>query len=571
MKDLEVLGRTKPYEHQLVGVERLTATVEPELGRVLPNCFALFDEQGCGKTKQVIDAAQTLFHAGEIDTVIVLVPGPNVRSVWFDPELGQLESHLWNTTPAVITEHHARIKRWTWGNVRASHGMRWFITNYEFIRSENRRFEFNGYLGPRTLLVLDESSAVSNLRAEQTKAVVKLRRECGRVWILNGTPGNPGHIFSQFYILDPRIIGCQNPFSFRARYALMGGFKNKQVVGWLHAFEPNGTGDRCAMSGCALAPTASVHAWDGIGDIQRRTAPYVLRRLKDATLDLPEKIPPVTMTAQLTERTWDVYREMRDELMVWLDQNAAATASQAGVKALRLAQICAGFVGGVIDPENLGITVPSEDPFESDDGFPVPPPSSDATTPLVAQPEREVGREKLDLFLSWLDDQLTLDPELKLIVWCRFRPEVKRLLAELRTKPNLEVGAIWGGQKGPEKKIEREAALRALDPRTAPKGPVIVVGTPQSGARGLNLTACHTMMYLTNGTSLMARQQSEDRVHRPGQLHKVNYFDVIATGPQGQRTIEHSVIKALRAQEELANWTSSAWVDALREEVKKSL
>jgi SNF2 family DNA or RNA helicase len=62
----------------------------------------------------------------------------------------------------------------------------------------------------------------------------------------------------------------------------------------------------------------------------------------------------------------------------------------------------------------------------------------------------------------------------------------------------------------------------------------------------------------------MIRLQSSDRVHRPGQTNPVSYFDVMAVGPKGQNTIERVIIKSLRDKEILANWTTDAWRDALR-------
>lgn len=82
---------------------------------------------------------------------------------------------------------------------------------------------------------------------------------------------------------------------------------------------------------------------------------------------------------------------------------------------------------------------------------------------------------------------------------------------------------------------------------------------------GLNLTAAHTVVYLSNDYSLKTRLQSEDRVHRPGQRNVVSYFDVIAVGPNGQRTIDAAIVKALRDKNDLASWTTGAWVAALRD------
>ena len=498
-------SRVPSYAHQLVGVEALVESGDPARGRIFPNCFALFDEMGAGKTKQVIDAACVMFTWGLIDRVLVIAPA-SVRAVWWDPELGELAKHLWDELPVEVTEYHAKSR--TWRRFEGNPRLRWVISNYDFIRREQRRDELAKYCTPRTLLVLDESAAVKNHRAEQTKACWHLRQKCGRVVLLNGTPiaNNPLDLYSQARLMHPGILACQSFFHFRSRYALMGGFQQKQVIGW-----------------------------QNLEDLQKRMAPYVLRRLKTECLDLPAKLPPMTLVATLSDDTWNLYKEMRDEFVAWLDAQTLSTAAQAGVKALRLSQLVNGFIGG-IRSEHAADEV---------------------------EPTRDIGREKLDVFLEWLSDRLEAESSLKLLVWCRFRPELARVCDELLKKfPGIALGRIWGGQKGEE----REETLRLLDPRTAPKGPAVVVGTPSSGALGLNLAAAHDVIYLSNDYSLKTRLQSEDRVHRPGQVSPVSYFDVIAVGPQGQRTIDHLIIKALRTKNDVATWTTDAWRQAIKEE-----
>src|SRR4051812_16934842 len=139
-----------PYKHQIEGITRLVH--EP--------WFALFDEMGAGKTLQVIIAAQILFEAGLIDRVLVVCPAP-VRSVWFDPIFGELKKHLWSDVPVWVTEYHARRRRWDQGTPRPDgRVLRWVISNYDFMRLEPRRAEIMKIISRRTLLVLDESSAV---------------------------------------------------------------------------------------------------------------------------------------------------------------------------------------------------------------------------------------------------------------------------------------------------------------------------------------------------------------------------------------------------------------------------
>lgn len=497
-----------PYAHQLVGIDKL----------VEHPYFALFDEMGLGKTLQVIWAACELYRRGIINRVIVLCPA-TVRSVWFDPELGELKKHLPEDLSAAITEFHAKTRRWHHGPA-SKLPFEWVISNYDFIRSKSRISGLKVLCTHQTLLVLDESSAVKNHRSLQTRACLTLRKRCGRVVLLNGTPieNNPGDMYSQGHIMSKDILECTNWYYFRARYAVMGGWMNKQVM-----------------------------SWRDIEDIQVRFAPHVLRRLKSDCLDLPEKLPPVSLTVALDEKTWRQYREMRDEMVTWLSHQRAAVSAQAGVKAMRLAQITAGFVGGLQDVENF------DEPTENEPQV------------LVPGQVAEVGREKLDLLIPWVRDQLAQDPELKLLIWCRFRPEMKRVRANLAENfPDCITSALVGGQKP----AERQAALRLLDPRTAPKEAVLTVGTLGSGARGLNLTACHTVVYMSCDFRYGTYVQSMDRVHRPGQIHPVSYFDVIATGPKGQRTIDHIVLKARGQKEDLAAWTTSAWVTALQEDVE---
>jgi SNF2 family DNA or RNA helicase len=530
--------RMKPFDHQLSGIQQL----------VDRPIFALFDEPGAGKTKQVIDSAQVLFFLNAIDRVIVIAPA-SVRGVWTEPELGELKKHLWDATPTSITEYHQRTRTWTSGP-EAPRMLRFAVTNYDFLRSKERLKVISGWANQRTLLVLDESSAVKTYKAAQTKAVRVIRKKCGRIVLLNGTPieNSPGDIYSQALMMDPEILGCDSWMHFQARYAVMGGWNNRQVL-----------------------------RWQNLEDLRAQMAPHVLRRLKKDCLDLPEKLPPVSLTVALNESTWKIYKQMRDELVAWLSDTSVSMSVQAGVKIMRLAQLTAGFVGGVVEVEvdDLDDTQDVRQPVAvATDGRPawlpfvVTEPEAPQRSKIAASELRDiqgieqVGQEKLDFLMDWIDEQLEQDPGLKLFVWCRFRTELYRLKHVLEERGRLIVGAIHGAQK----RGDREKTIRLLDPRTAPKEPVVVLGTLGTGARGLNLSACHTVVYMSNDFRYGTYVQSEDRFHRPGQIHNVSYFDIVATGPQGQRTVDHVLLKARASKHKLAEWTTSAWVAELKKE-----
>jgi hypothetical protein len=456
------------YAHQKVGIEAIQRWDDPSMGRVVPGCFFLADEQGAGKTRQAIEAAQGLYMEDTIDRVVIVAPAP-VRPVWWDPDLGQLAEYL--TVPSRVFEYRQKTRVWE-----------------------------RDTKGAKPLDV------VKGHQSQQTKALLRLRRQCGRDLLMNGTPvgDNPGDLYAQSRIMDDRILGCRTWWEFRARYAVLGGFKGRSIVDWIN-----------------------------LEDLSGRMAPYVLRRLKNDCMDLPERIPPVALEVPMAPKTWRVYKEMRAETIAFLESGGVAVAAQAGVRVMRLAQITSGFLGGVQDPEAEG----------------------DVRT-------EEIGREKLEWLLDWIADQRAADPDLKLIVWSRFRPEVARTVEAIRDRFPGPCAPLWGGQK----KDERHQALRLLEPRHAPAGPATVVGITATGSMGLNMAAAHTVMYLSNDHRLMVRSQSMERPHRAGQTHPISYFDCVATGPDGQRTVDHAIQKALRRKEDMATWTTQDWVTALKEE-----
>ncbi len=544
--------RLKPAAHQVVGVEAL----------VRNPYFLLADEMGAGKTKQVIDAAQILALDRTITQVVVVAPAP-VRAVWFDPELGELEKHLWEGDPHHIIEYHQKSRFWGIPN-----GFRWIITNYEFIRSEDRLKPLLKTLDKQTLLVLDESSFIKSHRAKQTVACRKLRRKAGWVWLLNGTPiaHSPMDLFSQGNMMHPSILDCQYITHYKARYAVMGGYVAQTKWG---------------------AIKTQVVKWKNLEDLQQRFAPYVLRRLTKDFQDWPAATDPVPMTVPLSRETWKRYKEMRDDLITWFSQQTVAVSPMAGTKIMRLAQICAGYVGGLQEEvpcpkcnQSPHLELPKDSKPED-----VEQVADQIASHFSAFEEQcqlcggmgtvfqrkddevqEISDEKLKVTVDWIKQRFEQEPNIKLLIWSNFRHEVERLwdrLMSIPHSPPLSIGRLWGAQP----REERAEALRLLDPRTTPEGPVVVLGTPHTGALGLNLTASHTVLYTSNDRKLMIRLQSMKRVDRIGQTHSVSYTDLLATGPDGQKTVDHVIAKGLRDKEDLATWTCSAWVKALKEEL----
>ncbi len=471
-----------PFAHQVVDTRSLLE--RPSYG--------LWLEPRLGKTRICVDASCELFRRGEIDTVIAVAPS-NCRSVWADPDpvLGEFAKWHADDVPLSIGEYHSNM------TFKEKPGaLNVVVTNPEYIRRHEHLVPLLRWANTRkTLLIGDESWQFQNPRAKQTEAMIALRACSKRVTLLNGTPGEMKHLYSQFEILNPAILDCKNWFQFRGRYCLLGGWGQKKIVGYQRTEE-----------------------------FERRTAPHAIFRKTRECLDLGEEAVRTQIEVPLTPATWRVYTELRDELITWLTQHEYASAPQAGVKVLRLAQVANGFVGGVVGPDGAA------------------PPGS----------VREVGREKLDGLVGWLRQEWHED---KLLVFTRFRADVERTVRVLGEEwPTHQAVAFYGDQK----ESVRDEAKKLLAPG-GDQRPAIGVVNAQSGGAGLNFAAASLVCFLGNDFSLRLRRQAEGRVEGIDQKERITYLDVLATGPKGQRTIDHVIAAALRNSEDTAEWTAAIW------------
>lgn len=480
------------FKHQTAGIEFMARR---------PGT-ALFDDMGLGKSRQVIELAADLYVRGVIQSVLVICPAPAVRFTWTHPEFGQLVEH--SRIPSSVHEISARMSLDKFEYLRRIHyaGLTWFVTNYELVRSSRWFAKFQSLMVDHdAMLVLDESSKIKNPKANQTKVCIKLSRLAEVNVILNGTPiiHSPLDLWAQMQVVQPGILPFKNYFHFRARYAIMGGFLGKQILGW-----------------------------QNLEELQNLIQPVVIRRLKEDCLDLPPKLFSV-LEIPMSKSAFETYKEMRDEAIISLGDRQDSVAPNALTRLLRLSQLTGGFLGGISSETN------------------------------EEKQTWETSREKHDFLVEWIKERVHDDPGIKIIVWCRFRAERERLAKSLKSV--LNVFQIYGGQ--PPK--DRAWSLEHFNHRHN-FGAGVLLGQAVAGGFSLNLTASHTVVYYSCDFSLGVRLQSEDRCHRIGQTKTVNYFDLILTGPKGQRTIDHTILTARRKKYDLAKWTSDKWRESLAEE-----
>lgn len=485
--------KTTPTPDQVLGTELLCSR----------EACALFDTMGFGKSKQLIDAAGELYLQQEIDTVLLSCPA-SLKFNWVDPELGQLAQHSW-----VDTEVHEFVSEDT--VILSQGGLLWVVVSYELGARGTTSSKSGTALGRvlelvvnelqdrRVLYAADESHWLKNHKSLQTRAWTELRRQLARrAVIMTGTPMGNGYLldlFSQYYLLNPKILNYQNYYHMRARHCWMGGWQNKQIWRW---YDPE--------------------------VVMEKTQPYTLRRTRIEGLE--EKRREIH-TVPLTLGSWLRYKQMRDECLVWLSSTEASVAEHAFTRVLRLSQLTSGLLGGVDDTGEM----------------------------------RELSQEKVDHLVGWLRELEDHQESTRFILWCRFRQEIHRLCRVLQAL-GRRVFPLLGGQPG----REREAALREFM-EGDPGAPALLVAQIQAGGLGNSYhRTCSRAFFVSNGTSLIARAQAEDRIWRRGQQNTCCYWDLLATGPQGQRTIDHTSLTFLRRGIDLNQVTAAQW----REELMRS-
>ena len=183
---------------------------------------AILAEMGTGKTLISIGIAGYLYLQKEINKLLIVAP-LSITKVWeeefqkfadFDYQLEVLEGP---------TKEKSETLRNLFGTK-----LQVAVVNYESCWRMEKEIAF----WKPDMIICDESSKIKNPQAKQSKALHRLGKISKHNIILTGTPvtNNPLDFFSQYKFLDESIFGGSY-YSFRARYAIMGGYGNYQGRG----------------------------------------------------------------------------------------------------------------------------------------------------------------------------------------------------------------------------------------------------------------------------------------------------------------------------------------------------
>lgn len=202
----EVFG-TKPWDVQAEAMRRSTGKAR----------YGYFLEQGLGKTPLTLN---DFVDDRDVDLMLVVVPN-SFKLDW------TLAPDEWGQ-PDIVTEY------WPRHPVPAPKDKTWrlYAINYEALISKAAVDLYDLLSGnPRVMMIIDEATSIKNPQAKQSKATQQLAKMARTVRVLNGTPLVQNVMD---YYMPLRTLGelnGTNPYGFRNRYAVMGGFMGKQIKG----------------------------------------------------------------------------------------------------------------------------------------------------------------------------------------------------------------------------------------------------------------------------------------------------------------------------------------------------
>jgi len=317
--------KATPYRHQVdafLFANKILGYVDNY--SAISKGVAILAEMGTGKTLITIALAGALFNNGKIKKMLIVAP-LSIVPVWkeeFD-KFADFDYHL------EILEGNSKKKEDTLHNLFGTK-LQVAVVNYESCwRLEEELAKWQP-----DLIVCDESSKIKNPQAKQSKALHRLGKKSKHNIILTGTPvtNNPLDFFSQYKFLDESIFGSSY-YSFRARYAILGGYGNYQVIGYKN-----------------------------LPELVEKAHSIAYRITKKEALDLPEQIDTIRYV-NLEPIAMQYYRQIEKDSYAELEQGEVITRNVL-TKLLRLSQVAGGFIKFENDDQTHEVSTAKLDALE---------------------------------------------------------------------------------------------------------------------------------------------------------------------------------------------------------------
>lgn len=280
--------KTKPFAHQIDGV-RFGLNKKK---------FLLCDDQGLGKTKQIIDFVGCLEKTDTINKVLIVCGVNSLKYNWqyeigvHSDEKGWVLGTRFRKTTGKAYEGSTKDKLDDLGNLP---DCRYIITNIESLRAGAKKISKTKYHfpiaeklqelcknGTISVIAFDECHKSKEPTSLQSRAMINVQAKY--MVAMSGTPlmNNPLDLY-----FPMKWLGYENHsfYQFKQHYCTLGGWGGSQVVGYKN-----------------------------LEEIRALMEEIMIRRLKSEVLDLPEKIRKIEYV-DMTPKQNQIYKEVYNGVM----------------------------------------------------------------------------------------------------------------------------------------------------------------------------------------------------------------------------------------------------------------
>ena len=468
--------KTKPFEHQIEGV----------LYGLSHNKWLLGDEQGLGKTKEVIDIAIAKKMQKGYQHCLVICGVNGLKWNWANEVethsnekawiLGQRVNKKGKTVIGSNQDKYNDLLEVLHKTDAPINDCYFIITNIESLRykldtgaTETDRYgkEQKVYTYPITeilselcyqnqiqMVAFDELHKCKNVSSEQGKQLLDIKAET-----MIGMSGTPlmNQPMDLYVVL--KWLGYENHsfYSFKNHYCEFGGYGDYEIVGYKN-----------------------------LDELQKKLDSIMLRRRKEDVLDLPEKIY-IDEYVEMTPKQAQIYKEVTMDIQANIDQIKAANNPLAEMIRLRQATGYTGILSSTIT-ESAKLDRMEE----------------------LVEDAVENGRQVV-IFSNWT--------------------QITSVICDRLGK--YSVGVITGDTKDED----RQALVNAFQENKLN----VMVGTIGAMGTGITLTAGTVEIFLDEPWNKANKEQAEDRCHRIGQNSNLTIYTLLTKGTIDERI--HQIVE----------------------------
>lgn len=199
-----------------------------------------------------------------------------------------------------------------WFMRRHSEGI--VVVNYEALNSDANLGLLEGWVDSKTYMPADESVKIKNPQSQMFKKAFALSKDAAVTRALTGLPNPQGVTDFWSQLRFTRRLSGTNFYAFRGKFAKLGGFKNKKIIGVKNPEEFE-----------TMLDTVSFRAD---------------RRSWGMKIDSDYEMVNLDMTPAQKR----VYDQMDKDFVAWLENGEMISADQVITKRMKMQQISSGFV-----------------------------------------------------------------------------------------------------------------------------------------------------------------------------------------------------------------------------------